>query len=186
MPRCPQHGRRGVTNETTVLPVEIGTIKEMLRRLRSPMARAVVPIVAGLAFFVLLFGVTWLFADQATDNRKREIHPGNYTFRVGPVDDMAEIVKKEGPILYPDLRDTLYERTIVVDHSGKEPSVGWQVYYAYPADRGPECLVTHQKGTRNFVDCDNRTLPVEALHRPVDARPVVENRSSLLIDLRAP
>ena len=150
------------------------------------MARAVVPIVAGLAFFVLLFGVTWLFADQATDNRKREIHPGNYTFRVGPVDDMAEIVKKEGPILYPDLRDTLYERTIVVDHSGKEPSVGWQVYYAYPADRGPECLVTHQKGTRNFVDCDNRTLPVEALHRPVDARPVVENRSSLLIDLRAP
>jgi len=186
MPRCPQHGRRGVTNETTVLPVEIGTIKEMLRRLRSPMARAVVPIVAGLAFFVLLFGVTWLFADQATDNRKREIRPGNYTFRVGPVDDMAEIVKKEGPILYPDLRDTLYERTIVVDHSGKEPSVGWQVFYAYPADRGPECLVTHQKGTRNFVDCDNRTLPVEALHRPVDARPVVENRSSLLIDLRAP
>ena len=99
---------------------------------------------------------------------------------------MADIVKKEGPILYPDLRDTLYERTIVVDHSGKEPSVGWQVYYAYPADRGPECLVTHQKGTRNFVDCENRTLPVEALHRPVDARPVVENRSSLLIDLRAP
>jgi hypothetical protein len=175
-----------VTNETTVLPVEIGTIIEMLRRLRSPMARAVVPIVAGLAFFVLLFGVTWLFADQATDNRKREIRPGNYTFRVGPVDDMAKIVKKEGPIVYPDLRDTLYERTIVVDHSGKEPSVGWQVYYAYPADRGPECLVTHQKGTRNFVDCENRTLPVEALHRPVDARPVVENRSSLLIDLRAP
>jgi hypothetical protein len=60
------------------------------------------------------------------------------------------------------------------------------VYYAYPADRSPECLVTHLKGTPNFVDCENRTLPVEALHRPVDARPVVENRSSLLIDLRAP
>ena len=99
---------------------------------------------------------------------------------------MADIVKKEGPILYPDLRDTLYQRTIVVDHQGQEPSVGWQVYYAYPADRSPECLVTHLKGTRNFVDCEDRTLPVEALHRPVDARPVVENRSSLLIDLRAP
>jgi formylglycine-generating enzyme required for sulfatase activity len=57
---------------------------------------------------------------------------------------------------------------------------------SYPADRSPECLVTHLKGTRNIVDCEDRTLPVEALHRPVDARPVVENRSSLLIDLRAP
>ena len=186
MPRYLQLGRRGVTDETTVLRVGIGTIQEMFRRLRSPMARAVVPIVAGLAFFALLFGVTWLFADQATDNRKREIRPGNYTFRVGPVDDMADIVKKEGPILYPDLRDTLYQRTVVVDHAGEDPSVGWQVYYAYPADRSPECLVTHLKGTRNFVDCEDRTLPVEALHRPVDARPVVENRSSLLIDLRAP
>ncbi len=186
MPRYLQLGRRGVTDETTVLRVGIGTIQEMFRRLRSPMARAVVPIVGGLAFFALLFGVTWLFADQATDNRKREIRPGNYTFRVGPVDDMADIVRKEGPILYPDLRDTLYQRTVVVDHLGEEPSVGWQVYYAYPADRGPECLVTHIENTRNFVDCEDRTLPVEALHRPVDARPVVENRSSLLIDLRAP
>ena len=186
MPRYLQLGRRGVTDETTVLRVGIGTIQEMFRRLRSPMARAVVPIVGGLAFFALLFGVTWLFADQATDNRKREIRPGNYTFRVGPVDDMADIVKKEGPILYPDLRDTLYQRTIVVDHQGEEPSVGWQVYYAYPADRGPECLVTHIENTRNFMDCENRTITVEQLHRPVDARPVVENRSSLLIDLRAP
>ena len=186
MPRYLQLGRRGVTDETTVLRVGIGTIQEMFRRLRSPMARAVVPIVGGLAFFALLFGVTWLFADQATDNRKREIRPGNYTFRVGPVDDLADIVKKEGPILYPDLRDTLYQRTVVVDHLGEEPSVGWQVYYAYPADRGPECLVTHIENTRNFMDCENRTITVEQLHRPVDARPVVENRSSLLIDLRAP
>ncbi len=186
MPRYLQLGRRGVTDETTVLRVGIGTIQEMFRRLRSPMARAVVPIVGGLAFFALLFGVTWLFADQATDNRKREIRPGNYTFRVGPVDDMADIVRKEGPILYPDLRDTLYQRTVVVDHLGEEPSVGWQVYYAYPADRGPECLVTHIENTRNFMDCENRTITVEQLHRPVDARPVVENRSSLLIDLRAP
>ena len=158
----------------------------MFKRLRSPLARATVPIVAGLAFFAVLFGVTWLFADRATDNRKREVRSGDYTFRVGPVDDIADIVNRDGPILYPDLRDTTYQRSIVVDHSGDEPSRGWQVYYAYPADRGPECLVTHIESSRNFVDCEERTLPVEALHRPVDVRPVVENRSSLLIDLRAP
>ena len=163
-----------------------GTLRVMFRRLRSPWARAVAPIVAGIFFFAVLFGVTWVFADQATDNRKREIRSGDYTFRVGPVDDIAELVKRDGPILYPDLRDTTYQRTLVVDHVGDEPARGWQVYYAYPADRGPDCLVTHVKGSRDFVDCDERTLPVEALHRPADARPVVENRTSLLIDLRAP
>lgn len=164
----------------------IGTLEGVLPRFRSPLARAVVPIIGGLVFFAVLFGVTWLFADRATDNRKREVRQGDYTFRVGPVEDMAKIVKRDGPILYPDLRDTSYDRTIVVDHTGDDATRGWQVYYAYPSDRGPECLVQHVEGTRDFVDCDERTLPVEQLHRPIDARPVVENRVSLLIDLRAP
>ncbi|NDH91623.1 MAG: hypothetical protein EBY79_00750, partial [Actinobacteria bacterium] len=73
------------------------------RRPRTPLGRALLPIVGGLAFFALLFGVTWLFADRATDNRKREVRAGDYTFRVGPVDDMAAIVERDGPILYPDL-----------------------------------------------------------------------------------
>ena len=122
----------------------------MFKRLRSPLARAVVPLAAGLAFFAVLFGVPWLFADRATDNRKREVRSGDYTFRVGPVDDIAEIIERDGPILYPDLRDTTYQRSVVVDHTGDEPSRGWQVYYAYPADRSPECLVTHTSKEREI------------------------------------
>ncbi|NBY57009.1 MAG: hypothetical protein EBQ57_01500, partial [Actinobacteria bacterium] len=80
---------------------------------------------------------------------------------------MAAIVKRDGPILYPDLRDTAYQRTIVVDHTGDDPTKGWQVYYAYPADRDSSCIVTHVESTRNFIDCDQRTLAVELLHRPV-------------------
>ncbi|MFM1838279.1 MAG: hypothetical protein RLZZ327_1153 [Actinomycetota bacterium] len=158
----------------------------MFPRFRSPLARAVAPVIGGVAFFALLFGVTWLFADRATENRKREVREGDYTFRVGSVEEMSQIISRDGPILYPDLRNTEYARTIVVDHTGDDATRGWQVYYAYPADRGPECLATHVKGTRSFVDCDDRTVDVEALHRPIDARPVVENRRSLLIDLRAP
>lgn len=157
-----------------------------IRKPRTPLGRAVLPIVSGLGFFALLFGVTWLFADRATENRKREVRSGDYTFRVGPVEDMAKIIERDGPILYPDLRDTTYDRTIVVDHTGDDPARGWQVYYAYPADREPSCLVTHVKSSRDFIDCENRTLAVEELHRPIDARPVVENRTNLLIDLRAP
>ena len=158
----------------------------MFPRFRSPLARAVAPVLGGVAFFALLFGVTWLFADRATENRKREVREGDYTFRVGSVEEMSQIISRDGPILYPDLRNTEYARTIVVDHTGDDPTKGWQVYYAYPADRDPTCLVTHVRGSRDFVDCEERTLAVEALHRPIDARPVVENRVSLLVDLRAP
>ena len=38
---------------------------------------------------------------------------------------------------------------------------GWRVYYAYPADRTSDCLVEQVKGTRNFIDCEGRTVPVD-------------------------
>lgn len=153
-------------------------------RLRTPFARAVVPVAAGLVFFALLFGVTWLLAGVATDRRQTTPSPGDYTFEVGPVEAIADIIERDGPVLYPDLRDTDYQRSVVVDHIGDDPTRGWQVYYAYPADREPTCLVEHVIGTRQFTDCEGRTLEVEALHRPVDARPIVENRTNLLLDLR--
>ena len=161
-------------------------MKFRLPTFRSPVARALVPVLGGLVFFGALFGVTWLLAELATD-RAGESRTAQFgTFVVGNVEDIAESIAESGPVLYPDLRDATGERSIIIEHFGDDPAKGWQVYYAYPADRGPECLVTHIEGTRDFVDCENRTLPVEALHRPVDARPVVENRTSLLIDLRAP
>lgn len=153
-------------------------------QLRTPFARAVVPVVGGLVFFALLFAVTWLLAGVATDRRQAAPQPGDYTFEVGPVEAIADIIGRDGPVLYPDLRDTEYKRSVVVDHTGDDPTRGWQVYYAYPADRDPTCLVEHVVGTRQFTDCDGRTLAVESLYRPVDARPIVENRTTLLLDLR--
>ena len=158
----------------------------MFGRPSSPFARAVLPIAGGIVFFAALFGVTWLMATYVTNNTEVTTATGDRTFVVGEVADIAKSISESGPVLYPDLRDPLGKRSIVIEHNGTDVAKGWQVYYAYPADRSPECLVTHIEGTRDFVDCENRTLPVEALHRPVDARPVVENRTSLLIDLRGP
>ncbi|MFM7258418.1 MAG: hypothetical protein ACKO1E_07485, partial [Acidimicrobiaceae bacterium] len=73
----------------------------------------------------------------------------------------------------------------VIDHTGDNPAKGWQVYYAYPADRGEDCLVEHIVNSRNFKDCEGRTLGVEQLQLPLDVRPIVENLRTLLIDLRA-
>jgi hypothetical protein len=44
--------------------------------------------------------------------------------------------------------------------------------------------VTQIPSTREFTDCDGRTVAVEDLQPPNNVRPVVENKSTLFIDLR--
>lgn len=152
-------------------------------RLRSPLARAVLPILGGLLFFALLFGVTWLMATFATNRHERQVVQGNRTFVVGRVADVAKSIAESGPILYPDLRDINGKRSIVIEHNGADATKGWQVYYAYPADRNANCLVSQIKKTHTFTDCDGRILQVDQLQRPSDITPIVEAQTTLLIDL---
>ena len=158
-------------------------MKFRLPTFRSPVARALVPVLGGLVFFAALFGVTWMFAELAT-NRAGETRTAQFgTFVVGNVEDIAESIAESGPVLYPDLRDATGERSIIIEHFGDDPAKGWQVYYAYPADRTAECLVTQIASTHQFQDCEGRVLDVTELAAPTDVRPIVENRETLLIDL---
>ena len=159
-------------------------VKFRLPTFTSPIARAVVPVVGGIVFFAALFGITWLLAEVATDRAAERRSPRFGTFVVGNVKDISTSIAESGPILYPDLRDVTGTRSIVIEHNGEDPARGWQVYYAYPNDRGPECLVTQIAETHRFEDCEGRVLEVEQLAPPADVRPIVENSTTLLIDLR--
>lgn len=152
--------------------------------LRSPLRRAIIPIVGGIAFFAALFGITWLVAAYITNNAEVKPQFGDRTFVVGRVVDIAESIAENGPVLYPDLRDSDGTRSIVIEHTGDDPAKGWQVYYAYPADRDSTCLVQQVERTHIFTDCDGRRLNVDELQRPTDVRPIVENGTTLLIDMR--
>jgi hypothetical protein len=156
----------------------------MARWSKSPFTRAVFPIVGGIVFFAALFGVTWLMATYVTKKTETTTTTGDRTFVVGQVADIAESIAENGPVLYPDLRDPLGKRSIVIEHNGTDVAKGWQVYYAYPADRTDACLVTQIQKTHSFTDCEGRTLTVEQLMPPTDVRPIVENKTTLLIDLR--
>jgi hypothetical protein len=156
----------------------------MARWSKSPFTRAVFPIVGGIVFFAALFGVTWLMATYVTNKTEVTTATGDRTFVVGQVADIAESIAENGPVLYPDLRDPLGKRSIVIEHNGTDVAKGWQVYYAYPADRTDACLVTQIQKTHSFTDCEGRTLTVEQLMPPTDVRPIVENKTMLLIDLR--
>jgi hypothetical protein len=153
-------------------------------RLRSPLARALVPVLGGLAFFALFFLGLWVAATVINDRADPGSEIANKVFEVGKVTDIAEAVADGGPLLFPDLKSADGVRSIVLDHTGTDPAEGWQVYYAYPADATPDCLVTHVPKSRRYTDCRGRTLEVDQLALPVDVRPVVENRTTLSIDLR--
>ena len=153
-------------------------------RLRSPLARAVVPVLGGIAFIALFFGGLWLAAISINNRADEGSRVANKVFEVGKVDRLARAVAEDGPILFPDLRSPDGVRSVVLDHIGTDAARGWQAYYAYPADRDATCLVTHVQGTRTFRDCDGRTIRVGQLTASAHVRPIVENRKTLYLDLR--
>lgn len=136
-------------------------------RLQSTLARAVVPVAAGIGFFALLglalWGVAALISgdDQSTDLLTTR------TFRPGHAENFAAIVADGGPILFADPIGTSGDRTIVLDHPpGLAPRDGWKLYLAYPADRPVSCKIEQIRGTRTFTDCEDRTIRVEELALP--------------------
>jgi hypothetical protein len=170
-----RHGISALTRHNVWVP---------LPRPQSAFARAVVPVVAGIIGFAILGLITWGMAAYISRNPGEVIRVGASIFEVGPVKSLAKQVDEGGPLLFPDLKSSEGTRSIVLDHTGDDPALGWQVYMGYPADKDPTCLVTQVPNTRTFIDCESRTLEVEDLALPDSIRPVVENRTRLFIDLR--
>ena len=155
-------------------------------RLRSPFARAVVPVLGGIALIAMLGAFTWgiaAFISRGDAEGTERLAPS--TFAVGDVEDVAEEVAEDGPLIFAGLNTTTGERTIVLNHTGDDPAAGWEVYYAFPADRDRTCVVEQVIGTASFVDCEGRTLDVTQLSPPDEGVfPIVEDRRRLSIDLR--
>jgi hypothetical protein len=151
----------------------------------STLARAVIPVAAGIAFFAVLglalWGVAALIADNAVETE--EILLPAYQ-DLGSVDTFAEIVADGGPLVMADLIGS--DRSIVLDHTGDDPRQGWAIYLAYPADRDPSCPVELTPGTRDFTDCDGRTLGIDQLALPpLGVQPIVSDDGLLTLDLVA-
>lgn len=146
-------------------------------RLKSPFARAVVPVAAGIVFFAALFGITYLVAVLVSGNGQ-SVKLGDKEFTIGRVDIAAARIAKYGPLLYADLKGTEGEQAIVVDHDPKFPDTeGWAVYFAYRADRGPSCLISINQETEALQDCDARPATVADLQRAEPTAEVVVEMS---------
>lgn len=155
-----------------------------LRRLRSPVTRAVVPVLAGIGFFLVLGLVLWAFAALMSGEQSQTSTFTPDRLPVGNVERWAESIDADGPVLFPGLGTTSGERTLVLDHEGENPEKGWVVYYAHPADRDASCAVEQVPSTSTFLDCEGRTLDVTELAPPTNGEyTIIEDRTQLFIDL---
>jgi hypothetical protein len=158
-----------------------------LPQLRSPLARAVVPVLAGATLIAVIGLFTWgvaSFIARSDASTSERLAPS--TIPLGNVESVAEEIRERGPLLIPGLNTTTGERSLVVNHAGSIDSQGWEVYWAYPADRDGSCLIESVRGTSTFTDCDGRIIDVTDLAPPTDGvRPIVENQRTLILDLHA-
>ena len=147
----------------------------MVRRieLKSPFARAVVPVTAGIGFFALLGLFMWGVAALSSNGDSSSLL-ANRTFSPGRATAYASSIAENGPIIFPDLLGTDGDKTIVLDHTGDDPKQGFAIYLAHPADRPVGCKVTQRPKSRVFTDCEGRILePSQLAAPPAGVSPVV-------------
>ena len=118
-------------------------------RLRSPVGRAVVPVLVGLGVIAAVFGLLWLIAVVVTHNaNESNRRVGADVFEVGRVDRLADSVTRNGPILFPNLVGPAGQRPVGLAHDGASDFEGWRVFSLRPSGNAPDCLVQVDRQTK--------------------------------------
>lgn len=143
-------------------------------------------MLGGVVFFAVLGLFTWgiaAFLSNGNSQTTENLAPPE--LQLGSVNGRANDVAEDGPLLFAELSTITGERSLVLDHEGDDPTQGWTLYYAFPPGR-PDCPVEQVRGTATFIDCEGNELDVTELSPPTDpVRPVVEDQTTLYLDLRA-
>jgi hypothetical protein len=149
-------------------------------QLRSNFSRAVVPVLLGIGFIVLVGLLLWGVAALTANNSEDATANLAPAFQeMGRAEWVADQIDTSGPIILQDLIGS--DRNIVLDHTEAD---GFQIYLAHPADRDSSCQITQVKHTRRFTDCEDRTLqPGDLALPPQGVRPIINNDGTLTLDL---
>jgi hypothetical protein len=156
-----------------------------LSRPRSPLAQAVLPVIGGLAFFVVLGLVLWGVAALVSGGGSSvRVDLGENVFEPGRADDLAEEIADNGPILFPGLVGPAGTRAIGVNHTGVDPLTGWAVYSLVPPGAPASCVLQLDRATRQLASpsCTPTRFPADG----TGLEPVpwtVDDDGDLVIDL---
>jgi hypothetical protein len=135
-----------------------------LRRPKSTLAQAVLPVLGGLAFFAVLALVLWGVAALVSGSGSNvRVDLGEDVFEPGPAEDLAEEIAEDGPILFPGLVGPAGTRAIGVSHAGVDPLTGWAVYSLVPPGAPPSCVLHLDRASLQLANptCTSTRFPAD-------------------------
>ena len=102
-------------------------------------------------------------------------------FDVGPAEQRARTVARDGPFLFPDPQGRT--RDIYVQHLG---GTDWVAFEARAAGAPRQCVLRWEQGARHFVDpCDGRVFPADGAGL-VSFPTRVDDKGRVIVDLSSP
>lgn len=158
--------------------------------LKSPAARALVPVLGGLAALVVIGFALWGAASYVSSNEKVQVSSqlSERYFRPGGVERLAKLIAEDGPLLFPSLVGDAGRKPIGVGHVGDDPLKGWRVFSLVPPGAPADCvLALDQETGRLGAPCAGQEYPPDGTGLfvlPVTAV-TIDPDKQLVVDLRA-
>jgi len=87
-----------------------------------------------------------------------QIESGEPVFNIGPAEDRASDIARQGPQFLPD--PTGGDREVWVYHAGDDETTGWHAFRVRPLASPRTCIAEWQAAATHFVDsCDGTVYP---------------------------
>ena len=159
-------------------------------KLKSPVARAAAPVVAGVVALGLIALALWGVAAYVSRHSERvKVNTdlaGRY-FKPGGVDRLSKQIAKGGPLLFPSLIGDSGRKPIGIGHVGDDPLKGWKVYSLVPPGSPADCLLALDRASGELAaPCTTARYPADGTGLtvlPVTAV-TIDPDKNLVIDLR--
>lgn len=148
---------------------------------RNHVGRAATVAFVGVAVLAIALGLVTLAIGGRNSS---DLNIGDQTFQAGNAEDKAELIAKDGPILYGDVSGRK-DRDMILQHIGNDPEKGWHAFLASPVDKARDCTWIWQPDEEIFrAKCDERlTAPADGKGLPQFPVKVVDGQ--LDVDLNA-
>lgn len=148
---------------------------------RNHVGRAATVALVGVIVLAIALGLVTLAINSRNSS---ELNIGDQTFQAGSAEDKAELIAKDGPILYGDVSGRK-DRDMILQHIGTNPEKGWYAFLAAPLDKGRDCTWIWQPDEELFrAKCDeDLTAPADGKGLPQFPVKVVDGQ--LDVDLNA-
>jgi len=158
--------------------------------LQSPVARAVAPVAGGIAALAVIGLALWGAAHVVSSSQnvqKTNLFVERFFKPEVPVDKLAKLVAKDGPLLFPSLVGGAERKPIGIGHVGDDPLKGWRVFSLIPPGAAGDCVLGLDRAARRLAaPCSPPTFHEDGTGLTVLAVTdvTIDPSGRLVIDLR--